>query len=469
MKYLSLYLKTVETHFLLFFIPCVFFSNTRKRRGRRTVSSHLPDVEPTKTTKEEPPRVPSPPPPPTPPAVPVIHSPVKVKQEKVEIIVKQEEEVKMEVDEEVKEEEEEIKEEKPIIIKEEPIEIKQEVVEERPNTPPPPPPQEIKKEIVKEEEIKSPPPTPVSTRRSSHYKSDKEDDKPSDSKEEQLKCKKLSREERKLEAILKAIEKMEKEESRKQGHQAKQAAHRRESEPGPNNPKEDDKNEPRVKRRRRKGRARTVSQSTTRRNRLNSTDSYMTSGDENLLSPNDNSQPPLHKSSEKECNLMEQNDSNRAVGLLLALSNGDNKHEKSPPPREIDSNSNSAHSSPETPLSSACLLVQAAVEPLEPGFKFPKTKKVLMNEWLNKVPDPVQPASSISPNSLTPHVSNSNSSDMDMSSFYTTPTKNLAALAQAAAYCDISLQPRGSAKKRWLRQAISEDHSCDSPSSRPGI
>lgn len=389
-----------------------------------------------------------------------MHSPVKEKQEKIEVTIKQEVEVKMEVDE-IKEEVQ-LKEEKPPIIKEEHEEIKQDIiVEERALTPPP---QEVKKENIKEEDIKSPPPTPVSTRRSSHYKSDKEEDK-NDSKEEKLKSKKLSREERKLEAILRAIEKMEKAESRKQEHQAKQAAHRRESEPGPNNPKEDDKHEPRMKRRRRKGRARTVSQSATRRNRLNSTDSYMTSGDENLLSPNDNSQPPTHKS-EKESNLNEQTENNRAVGLLLALSNGDNKHEKSPPPREIDSNSNSAHSSPETPLSSACLLVQAAVEPMEPGFKFPKTKKGLMNEWLNKVPDPVQPASSISPNSLTPHMSNS--SDIEMNNFYTTPTKNLAALARAAAYCDINIQPRGSAKKRWLRQAISEDHSCDSPSGRPG-
>jgi hypothetical protein len=33
-------------------------------------------------------------------------------------------------------------------------------------------------------------------------------------------------------------------------------------------------------------------------------------------------------------------------------------------------------STPPTPLSSACLLVAAAVGPLAPGFKFPKTKKV---------------------------------------------------------------------------------------------
>lgn len=38
-------------------------------------------------------------------------------------------------------------------------------------------------------------------------------------------------------------------------------------------------------------------------------------------------------------------------------------------------------------LSSACLLVEAAVGPLETTFKFPKTKKTIMNEWLNKSPE----------------------------------------------------------------------------------
>lgn len=64
---------------------------------------------------------------------------------------------------------------------------------------------------------------------------------------EKNKNKKLSREERKLEAILRAIAQMEKADQRKQEHQAKQA-HRRESEPGPG--KEEDKLEPKLKRKR---------------------------------------------------------------------------------------------------------------------------------------------------------------------------------------------------------------------------
>nr|CAI5865072.1 unnamed protein product [Callosobruchus analis] len=435
----------------------------RKRRGRRTVSSsNVHEAEAVKQVEEPPP------PPPTPPAPTVTSkprtpSPVKqIKQESVDQITavcpvkkeppvdvkKEDEEVlEIKVKKEEMKEEEETKEEQ-IEAPSAPTEVKKEV--ETTDIP------EVKKEKVKEE-IKSSPPPPISTRRSSQYKSDKEDEK-CDSREEKIKSKKLSREERKLEAILRAIEQMEKAESRKQEHKEKQA-HRRESEPGPTTPKEEEKHQegPRAKRRRRKGRARTVSQSA-RRNRLNSTDSYMTSGDENMLSPNEGHRPP-EKPQLKDS--PDQND-NRAVGLLLALSNGDttNKHEKSPP-RETDSNSNSAHSSPETQLSSACLLVQAAVEPLEPGFKFPKTKKGLMNEWLNKTPEPVQSASSISPSSLVPHINNNPD---DATGFYT-PNKNLAALAHAATFCD-SAPTRGSAKKRWLRQAISEDH-CDSPSSRP--
>lgn len=86
-----------------------------------------------------------------------------------------------------------------------------------------------------------------------------------------------------------------------------------------------------------------------------------------------------------------------------------------------------------------------------------------MNEWLNKTD--IQSASAISPSSLTPHMHNSN--EYDGAAGYYTPAKNLNTLAQAANFCDSSLQPRGSAKKRWLRQAISEDQ-CDSPNSRPG-
>jgi adenosine/AMP kinase len=420
----------------------------KKRRGRRTTSMSLssePEIPPTKPKKESIAQ---------PPASPV----ASVKPEEEE---EEEEEIKTEPEEAVKSEPEEVK-----------PEVKEEVIEPVEEKPLP----DVKEVKVKEEEVKvTPPPSttpPIATRRSSsHHKVEKEEVKEPEVKEEcsppteKNKNKKLSREERKLEAILRAIAQMEKADQRKQEHQAKQA-HRRESEPGPG--KDEDKVEPKLKRKRRKGRARTSSTNTptNRRNRLNSTDSYLTSGDETLLSPHDNA--PVNRPSMKDNDYKEntqgnqQNCAEKDVGLLLALSNGE-KANKSPP-RETDSNSNSAQSSPETHLSSACLLVQAAVEPMEQGFKFPKTKKVLMNEWLNKVPEPVHSASSISPSSLTPHINTS--TDYDSNVGFYTPGKSLVALAQVASFCDTNVQPRGNAKKRWLRQAISEDQ-CDSPSGRP--
>ncbi|KAI4460800.1 upset isoform a [Holotrichia oblita] len=384
----------------------VFESNHRKRRGRRTSSISVENTNNNASTvkiKEEPPE-----------------EKVEIKQEPVV--------VKPEVKEEPEAEEETVQVEE-TVIKIEETEVKQEVSEE-------------------EDQTKQTSPPLLSSRRSSHHKNENEEKKEPPSAEDKEKNKKLSREERKLQAIMKAIERMEKQEQRKQEHQAKQA-HRRESEPTPH--KEEEKAVSKGKRRKRKGRTRTLSTNSQhgRRNRLNSADSInATSSDDTLLSPNDQS--------------IDQSSPSKAAGLLLALANADSRPESKSPERirDIDSNSNS---SPETPLSSACLLVAAAVEPLEPGFKFPKTKKGLMNEWLNKGTDIVQSASSISPSSLTAHITPTENIVYD-SGFYT-PSKNLVALAQAATYCD-SAQPRGNAKKRWLRQAISEDQ-CDSPSSRP--
>lgn len=93
-----------------------------------------------------------------------------------------------------------------------------------------------------------------------------------------------------------------------------------------------------------------------------------------------------------------------------------------------------------------------------------------MNEWLNKSPECVQSASSISPSSLTPHIApppENNFYESNPNSSFYTPSKNLVSLVQAANFCEIPSQPHGNAKKRWLRQAISEDQ-CDSPTGRPG-
>lgn len=83
---------------------------------------------------------------------------------------------------------------------------------------------------------------------------------------------------------------------------------------------------------------------------------------------------------------------NMAAGLLLSLSNygltkiSDSKSHLSSPerynaPKEPQSNT------PPFAVSSACLLIEAAVGPLDNDFKLPtttKTKKTIMNEWLHQ-------------------------------------------------------------------------------------
>ncbi|CAK9826774.1 Inactive histone-lysine N-methyltransferase 2E [Anthophora retusa] len=349
--------------------------------------------------------------------------------------------------------------------------------------------------------------------------------------------KKMTREERKMEAIMKAFERLEKAEQRKQEVQARNAQRKEsggthsDNEDSPtvtmqSKQKQQTSDRP-LRRKRRKGRARTTSQSqsSSRRTRLNSADSDESSGEESnsmqsppLLSQNHSQNRDAPYSSHLHTPAKNTNENvatsgnhqgiPTAAGLLLALANSNAPGPSSPPlqqPTPVKSptcdsgaSSSSQSSTPSTPLSSACLLVAAAVGPLAPGFKFPKTKKVLMNEWLKESPDPPQTnISQVSPLPALPPVSTSNSiNPLCRSSDFSLPTdssaeflsqsyaaKSLATLVQAAnsvsGICDSPPQKRqaisgnntvcpvstGSAKKRWLRQAISEE--CDSPNSRP--
>lgn len=348
--------------------------------------------------------------------------------------------------------------------------------------------------------------------------------------------KKMTREERKMEAIMKAFERLEKAEQRKQEVQARNA--QRKESGGTHSDNEDShsltmqskqkqQNSDRpLRRKRKKGRARTTStsqsQGTSRRTRLNSADSDESSGEESnsmqsppLLSQNHSQNRDTPYSSYLNTPAKNTNESvttpahqgiPTAAGLLLALANSNAPGPSSPPlqqPTPVKSptcdsgaSSSSQSSTPSTPLSSACLLVAAAVGPLAPGFKFPKTKKVLMNEWLKESPDPSQSnISQMSPLPALPPASTSNSINSLCRSDFSLPTdtsaefltqsyaaKSLATLVQAAnsvsGICDSPPQRKqaisgntvcpvstGSAKKRWLRQAISEE--CDSPNSRP--
>lgn len=377
--------------------------------------------------------------------------------------------------------------------------------------------------------------------------------------------KKMTREERKMEAIMKAIERMEKAELRKQEVQARNAQRKESS--GTHSDNEDHSttgqsskskqanSERPLRRKRRKGRARTTSTSQSqnnRRTRLNSAESDVSSGDESnsMQSPPLLGRPPsrdipysshLHTPAKNTVTMGDSASSigpssghhggiPQAAGLLLALANSNAPGPPSSPPLQqptpvksptCDSgaSSSSQSSTPSTPLSSACLLVAAAVGPLAPGFKFPKTKKVLMNEWLKESPDPPQanipqvsplpalPSAPTLQNSMNPlcgrHFPPMPTTDPTaeyLSQSY--GAKSLATLVQAAhsvsRLCESLPQRRqqqqaaaasgntnsnninnnngngnggcptvstGSAKKRWLRQAISEE--CDSPNSRP--
>lgn len=361
---------------------------------------------------------------------------------------------------------------------------------------------------------------------------------------------------------MKAIERMEKAEQRRQEVQARNAQRKESSgthsDNEDNNPttgqsksgKQTNSDRP-LRRKRRKGRARSTSQSqnaNNRRTRLNSAESDVSSGDESnsMQSPPLLGCPPsrdvpysshLHTPAKNTVTIGDSASNigpssgghhsgiPTAAGLLLALANSNVPGPPSSPPLQqptpvksptCDSgaSSSSQSSTPSTPLSSACLLVAAAVGPLAPGFKFPKTKKVLMNEWLKESPDPPQAnVPQVSPLPALPSaptLQNSMNHPLCGRHFPPLPTtdptaeflsqsyaaKSLATLVQAAnsvsGICDSPPQrrqqqqsasipcnnnnnnnnggssggcPTGSAKKRWLRQAISEE--CDSPNSRP--
>ncbi|CAH4007635.1 unnamed protein product [Pieris brassicae] len=264
---------------------------------------------------------------------------------------------------------------------------------------------------------------------------------------------KMTREERKMEAIMKAFERMERAEQRKQ--EVKERQKRRESDPHPHNftekEDEEDTHNSFKKRKRRRGRARTSSQSN--RRRLNSADSdLVTSGDE--------AQPfsPPHE----PC----RNDPLTPINEI--------KPQESMPDN--------------LGLSSACLLVEAAVGSVESAFKQPKTKKTMANEWIGRSPErtpspynsPYRPSlvSTTSLESLV-RVASTMIGDLSGGQDYqeeeqlqsppltpgkdrSRPPKKAKRVTRSTPAIETPELPQNhSAKKRWLRQAISEES--DSP------
>ncbi|KAL0276870.1 UNVERIFIED_CONTAM: hypothetical protein PYX00_004343 [Menopon gallinae] len=311
------------------------------------------------------------------------------------------------------------------------------------------------------------------------------------------KDRKLTRDERKIEQAMKIFAQMERDTarkkdkdrpqlplitSRKESHLSSKADSDKES------PVESNKSRRRRRRRRRRSRkARLPSgASAISVTQFNSGDSDMSSADElpsprrkailkdsrdsDLQSPTDKNSSPRIDKRRDSCSSRDRDKRNDAAGLLLALGLSGQKT----PTREKESEN---EGSPPTPLSSACLLVAAAVGPLAPGFRFPKTKKGLMNEWLNKSPEhsnqefspsvevplpSLQAESSLPPgapklsnlsNRLFSPIGDDKSLDLKVD-----PIKDPRILLDGRTP---SGTPAGFGKKRWLRQAISEE--CDAP------
>ncbi|XP_055705400.1 uncharacterized protein LOC129803087 [Phlebotomus papatasi] len=232
-------------------------------------------------------------------------------------------------------------------------------------------------------------------------------------KETTTEARKLTREERKMEAIMKAFEKMEKTSQRKQelkqqktgnsagGGSSGGPVSRRRNSYSPfgaaqkaQKDEEDKKalnNHQRKKKRKgSKSYQQANSQRKRRRSRMNSNDSDNATSEESsaMLSP-----PlpgaALYRNSEP---VKPQGLDDNAAGMLLALAGapgGTTTSDDAVPALSEPEVTGNFHNSA---LSSVCMLVEAAVAPLENqcaenDFKLPhktKTKKTIMNEWLNQ-------------------------------------------------------------------------------------
>lgn len=225
----------------------------------------------------------------------------------------------------------------------------------------------------------------------------------SDKESKKTESKKLTREERKMEAIVRAFEKMEKTEQRK-NEQKKAGSTAHNSGSSSSNKKRSSssfgKDDDKLKKsssqagKRRRKRGKSYSQSSGQKRRRNRYDSH-NSDDGNT---SDESSTPmmsptrLHDLDRHPRTPNEHRDKgdNMAAGLLLSLSNygltSDKNNCFSSPERYNPTNKTSSNTPPFA-VSSACLLIEAAVGPLDNDFKLPtktKTKKTIMNEWLHQ-------------------------------------------------------------------------------------
>lgn len=235
---------------------------------------------------------------------------------------------------------------------------------------------------------------------------------------------KLTREERKMEAIMKAFERLEKDEQRKQLTSNTGSGRARKSSSSLS-PVREKQEKPQLKKKFRETRS-----SKTLRPRRNTVSKIHGSGT-----------LPVRRTTRRRAQ-SEETDTDESESASVGGSAPssprtppipDNPvYEAATPTKDEDAvvhepvNSSESESTPPPAVSNACLLVAAAVGPLAPGFKFPKTKKNLLNSWFG-------------------------ANEMNNEEVTQRP----------------GLAPLDCAKKRWLRQAISEDS--DSPKHETGV
>lgn len=328
--------------------------------------------------------------------------------------------------------------------------------------------------------------------------------------------KKLTREERKMEAIVRAFEKMEKTEQRKNEqnkHKSGSFSHNCSSSSSKKRNSssfvKDDGDKlkkssiPTGKRKRKRGKS--YSQSSSQKRRRNRFDSH---NSEDGNTSDDSSTPMMSPTRLQDLDRQQRTPNrdkgdNMAAGLLLSLSNygltkttGKNTCLSSP--ERYSTTNKSQSNTPPFAVSSACLLIEAAVGPLDNDFKLPtktKTKKTIMNEWLhqsdgtsfsshNQDQRRLSPLNSM--DSYTHGNSNTNSysheeprnlsiaaqkieefihltsgehiDDDECSKWSGSPICTSSdAMAVPTPFPTPPLQMGSSVKKRWLRQAISEE------------
>lgn len=218
--------------------------------------------------------------------------------------------------------------------------------------------------------------------------------------------KKLTREERKMEAIVRAFEKMEKSAQRKNEqkksssttHSASNLLNKKRNSSFTKDDGDKGKKSSSQLGKRKRKRGKSYSQSSSSKRRRNRYDSHNSddgnTSDESstpMMSPTRLHDLDRHQRTPNDSRDKGHSD-NLAAGLLLSLSNyGANKNvDKNnclSSPERYGTTNKSQSNTPPFAVSSACLLIEAAVGPLDNDFKLPtkaKTKKSIMNDWLHQ-------------------------------------------------------------------------------------